>query len=220
MANQDGSSSLRLSGESFFPLYITVERVRKGYIITYYDEGSVARPAGYYKEVVAESDIYRRLGELLHVDNLDAEKPVLYRIEVVSAKAYEIEGSVPLDSLTQAKIGFLHFKTKDAPRDKVWALRVSDSRAFEFYGDSALAVARGLGRNPETIQRIGGVAVLTFPADNETMKQVAKAAPNFQFIDVSEHDVLDWFRRHSPDPSFTSTPQNKTGTNNKDKDKK
>ena len=61
MANQDGSSSPRLSGESFFPLYITVERVRKGYIITYYDEGSVARPAGYYKEVVAESDIYRRL---------------------------------------------------------------------------------------------------------------------------------------------------------------
>ena len=122
---------------------------------------------------------------------------------------------VSLDSLTQAKIGFLHFKTKDAPRDKVWALRVSDSRAFEFYGDSALAVARGLGRNPETIQRIGGVAVLTFPADNETMKQVAKAAPNFQFIDASEHDALDWFRRHSPDASFNSKSQDKTGTYNK-----
>lgn len=206
----------RPRGERLFPVYFTIERVRKGYILTYWDEGSVGQTARWVKEIVPEDQIYRRIGEQLHVDNLTSEVPIVYRVETISEQTFFKAGSTPLDRLTDAKSKFVHYKTRNAARNKVNALMDLDQKTIEFYGTDAVALSKAMGQEPENLPRVGGIAVLSYPYSNEVGMRIAKVAPDFNLLKATQKEILDWYDSHAGDRYFTENPQ----TKEQDKQKK
>lgn len=205
----------RPRGERLFPVFFPLEKVRRGYILTSWDEGSVGQPGRWVKEIVPEDQINRRIGELLHVDKLTPEVPVVYRVETISEKTFYKAGSAPLDRLTDAKSKYVHFKTKNF-RHRVNALMDLDKKTIEFYGTDAVMLTKAMGQDPEALQHIGGIAVLSYPYSNEVGMMVAKVAPDFNLLKATQKEILDWYDSHSADPYFTENPQ----TKDQDKPKK
>ena len=95
-----------------FPLFFTLERVDNGYILTVKEETAGLSEGGYRKEVVTDDKINSRIGQLLHLDTMVKEHPVVFRVEAVGEGTYKRESDMPSDELMEAKLAFVHFHGK------------------------------------------------------------------------------------------------------------
>ena len=77
----------------------TLERVRNGYILTTKEETGSPKEAVYRKEVVTEDKIHSRIGQLLHLDTMTNEHPVVFHVEAVSQNAYQPVNNVMRDDM-------------------------------------------------------------------------------------------------------------------------
>jgi len=66
-----------------FPLFFTLERVDNGYILTAKEETGGLSEGGYRKEVVTDDKINSRIGQLLHLDTMVKEHPVVFQIIIM-----------------------------------------------------------------------------------------------------------------------------------------
>ena len=88
-----------------FPLFFTLERVENGYILTAKENtGSLSQEPKFRKEVVAEDKISSRVGQLLNLEAMTKERPLLFHIEAVNEGTYKTESwkpSLPLYTSSQ-----------------------------------------------------------------------------------------------------------------------
>ena len=105
-----------------FPLFFTLERVDNGYILTAKEETAGLSEGGYRKEVVTDDKINSRIGQLLHLDTMVKEHPVVFRVEAVGEGTYKRESDMPSDELMEAKLAFVHFHGKGLESNSVLSL--------------------------------------------------------------------------------------------------
>lgn len=79
------------STNNIYPLFFTLERVHNGYILTAKEDTGGLKEAVYRKEVVMEDKINTRIGQMLHLDTMVKEHPVVFHVEAVGETPYDIE---------------------------------------------------------------------------------------------------------------------------------
>ena len=94
---------------TIFPLIFTLERVRNGYILSAKEETGSAQEPAFRKEVVTDDKIHSRIGQLLHLDTMTNEHPVMFHVEAVSKNAYQPVDDTMKDDMAEAKLAYLHF---------------------------------------------------------------------------------------------------------------
>ena len=118
-----------------FPLFFTLERVENGYILTAKENtGSLSQEPKFRKEVVAEDKISSRVGQLLNLEAMTKERPLLFHVEAVNEGTYKTESDVPADHVMEAKLAFVHIKSKNIPADTVLVLQLTDTHSIEVCG--------------------------------------------------------------------------------------
>ena len=96
-----------------FPLFFTLERVENGYILTAKENtGSMSQEPKFRKEVVAEDKISSRVGQLLNLEAMTKERPLLFHVEAVNEGTYKTESDVPADHVMEAKLAFVHISQR------------------------------------------------------------------------------------------------------------
>ena len=101
-----------------FPLFFTLERVENGYILTAKENTcSLSQEPKYRKEVVADDKICSRVGQLLNLEAMNKERPLLFHVEAVNEGTYKTDATVPSDNAAEAKLAFVHMKSKNIPAD-------------------------------------------------------------------------------------------------------
>ena len=157
---------------ALFPLLFTLERVQNGYILTAKeDTGSLTKEAEFHKEVVTEDKINHRIGQLLHLDKMNNEQPVVFYVEHVSEKTYknENEKEEP-DNLMEAKLTFVHFNIPKKS-DGVLVLNV--------------------------ISRSGKVPFLRFPDNAESKRAIAGYCNGrTNLMAITTDKIIKWYNDH------------------------
>lgn len=180
---------------ALFPLLFTLERVQNGYILTAKeDTGSLTKEAEFRKEVVTEDKINHRIGQLLHLDKMNNEQPVVFYVEHVSEKTYknENEKEEP-DDLMEAKLTFVHFNIPKKS-DGVLVLNVTDSKTLEIIGKEAEDVAKA---NNLVISRSGKVPFLRFPDDAESKRAIAGYCNGrTNLMAITTEKIIKWYNDH------------------------
>ena len=159
-----------------FPLFFTLERVENGYILTAKENtGSLSQEPKFRKEVVAEDKISSRVGQLLNLEAMTKERPLLFHVEAVNEGTYKTESDVPADHVMEAKLAFVHIKSKNIPADTVLVLQLTDTHSIEVCGDKAEKLAKD---NGISITRTGGIPVLRL----QTTRTVRSCLPLFAIV--------------------------------------
>lgn len=177
-----------------FPLFFTLERVENGYILTAKENtGSMTQEPKYKKEVVVEDKISSRVGQLLNLEAMTKERPLLFHVEAVNEGTYKTDSDTPADRVMEAKLAFVHIKSKDIPSDSVLVLQLTDIHTLEIYGDRAAKVAK---ENNIGITRVGGIPMLRFPDTKDGMKLLASYCKRTQVFTYTQKEVLQWYDEH------------------------
>lgn len=177
-----------------FPLFFTLERVENGYILTAKENtGSMTQEPQYKKEVVVEDKISSRVGQLLNLEAMIKERPLLFHVEAVNEGTYKTDGDTPADRAMEAKLAFVHIKSKDIPSDSVLVLQLTDIHTLEIYGDRAAKVAK---ENNIGITRVGGIPMLRFPDTKDGMKLLASYCKRTQVFTYTQKEILQWYDEH------------------------
>ena len=156
-----------------FPLFFTLERVENGYILTAKENtGSLSQEPKFRKEVVAEDKISSRVGQLLNLEAMTKERPLLFHIEAVN------EGTI---------------KSKNIPADTVLVLQLTDTHAIEVCGDKAEKIAK---ENDISITRSGGIPILRLPDNKDGKKLLASFCKRPQLLTTTEKEILQWYNEH------------------------
>ena len=180
-----------------FPLFFTLERVENGYILTAKENtGSMSQDPKFRKEVVAEDKISSRVGQLLNLEAMTKERPLLFHVEAVNEGTYKTESDVPADHVMEAKLAFVHIKSKNIPADTVLVLQLTDTHAIEVCGDKAEKIAKG---NDISITRAGGIPLLRLPDNKDGMKLLASCCKHPQLLATTQKEILQWYEEHRVD---------------------
>ena len=160
-----------------FPLFFTLERVENGYILTAKENtGSMSQEPKFRKEVVAEDKISSRVGQLLNLEAMT-----------------KTESDVPADHVMEAKLAFVHIKSKNIPADTVLVLQLTDTHAIEVCGDKAEKIAK---ENDISITRSGGIPILRLPDNKDGKKLLASFCKRPQLLTTTEKEILQWYNEH------------------------
>ena len=176
-----------------FPLFFTLERVDNGYILTAKEETGGLSEGGFRKEVVVDDKINSRIGQLLHLDTMVKEHPVVFRVEAVGEETYKTENDMPSDELMEAKLAFVHFHSKGLENNSVLSLLLEDTQLIEIYGADAERIAKG---NDLAVTKVGGIPILRFSNNKEGKKTLASYAPRTTLMKVSQKEVKNWYENH------------------------
>lgn len=176
-----------------FPLFFTLERVDNGYILTAKEETGGLSEGSYRKEVVTEDKINFRIGQLLHLDTMVKERPVVFHVEAVGEGTYKRESDMPSDELMEAKLAFVHFHSKGLENSSVLSLLLEDTQTIEIYGVDAEKIAKG---NDLAMTKVGGVPILRFANNKEGKKTLASYAPRTTLMKVSQKEIEKWYENH------------------------
>ena len=180
-----------------FPLFFTLERVENGYILTSKENtGSLSQEPKYRKEVVAEDKISSRVGQLLNLEAMTKERPLLFHVEAVNEGTYKTDSTVPADHVMEAKLAFVHVKSKNIPADTVLVLQLTDIHTIELCGDKAEKIAKG---NDISITRAGGIPLLRLPDNKDGMKLLASCCKHPQLLTTTQKEILQWYEEHRVD---------------------
>ncbi len=176
-----------------FPLFFTLERVDNGYILTAKEETGGLSDGGYRKEVVIDDKINSRIGQLLHLDTMVKEHPVVFHVEAVGEKTYEHDDGASVDELMEAKLAFAHFHSKGLESNGVLSLLFDEEQTIEIYGADAERIAKS---NDLGVTKVGGIPVLRFSSNKEGKLALASYVPRPTLLKVSQGDVLKWYESH------------------------
>lgn len=125
------------STNNIYPLFFTLERVHNGYILTAKEETGGLKETAYRKEVVMEDKINTRIGQMLHLDAMIKEHPVVFHVEAVGETTYDIATEHTSNDITEAKLAYVHINSKDIKDGSVLALLITDTNIIEVYGMEA-----------------------------------------------------------------------------------
>lgn len=181
------------SQHNIFPLFFTLEHVNNGYILTARQETGGMTEAGYRKEVVSEDKINARIGQLLHLDALSKEIPVVFHVEAIGEGTYQLDPEDPADGLMEAKLAYFHFSSRCIPGDSVLLLHFTDTKMIEVYGTEAERVAKANGL---PLLRPGGIPLLQFPDTREGKVSVSNLFDKPTLVEVTSQKITDWYRSH------------------------
>lgn len=177
-----------------FPLLFTVERVENGYILTAKNENvGLSQEAEYKKEVVTDDKICSRIGQLLHLDVMVKERPVVFHVEAVNQNTYDMGETVRQDDMMEAKLAYAHFKSKDMGSDGTIVLLIEDTNNLEVYGVEAERLAKS---NNLKLLRADGIPFLRFPNTKEGNKLFYSYCPKQRLMQVSLKAITDWYAAH------------------------
>ena len=177
-----------------FPLFFTLERVENGYILTSKEHtGSLTQEPKYHKEVVVDDKICARVGQLLNLEAMTKERPLLFHVEAVNESTYKLDNNVPPDHAAEAKVAYVHFKSKTIPQDTVPVLQLTDTHTLEVYGDKAVRIAK---ENNIGVVRVGGIPLLRFPDSKDGMRALASYCKNHLLFTYTQKEILQWYDEH------------------------
>ena len=125
------------SQNNIYPLFFILERVRNGYILTAKEETGGLKEAEFRKEVVSEDKINARIGQMLHLDAMVKERPVVFHVEAVGESTYQMANERSSDELTEAKLAYVHINSKDIKDGSILSLLIKDTDSIEVYGFEA-----------------------------------------------------------------------------------
>ena len=163
----------------------TLERVRNGYILTTKEETGSPKEAVYRKEVVTEDKIHSRIGQLLHLDTMTNEHPVVFHVEAVSQNAYQPVNNVMRDDMAEAKLAFIHFCSGNIHDGSVICLRLNDTAAK---------------KDDYPIAYVGGIPALSFPNTKEGKKSLTALFPRPRLIETTNQQVSEWYNSRKITP--------------------
>ena len=181
------------SQHNIYPLFFTLEDVNNGYILTARQVTGGVSDAGYCKEVVSEDKINARIGQLLHVEALSKEIPVVFHVEAIGEGTYQHDPEDPADGLMEAKLAYFHFSSRCVQEGAVLLLHFTDSRMIEVYGTEAERVAKA---NNLPLLRPGGIPLLQFPDTKEGKVSITSLFDKPTLVEVTSQKITDWYRSH------------------------
>ena len=175
----------------------TLERVRNGYILTTKEETGSPKEAVYRKEVVTEDKIHSRIGQLLRLDTMTNEHPVVFHVEAVSQNAYQPVNNVMRDDMAEAKLAFIHFSSGNIHDGSVICLRFNDTDTIEVYGAEVETAAK---KDDYPIAYVGGIPALSFPNTKEGKKSLTALFPRPRLIETTNQQVSEWYNSRKITP--------------------
>lgn len=127
--------------KKIFPLFFIVERVNKGYVLTFKNNDSMEIT----KEVVLESNINTRIGELLSLETLTKGRIAKFHVEATAAD-HIVSSNDPanfeqMDELFTAKVCFYNNLSQDIKDGSTLVLQDKDDNLNEIFGENAKEVA-------------------------------------------------------------------------------
>jgi hypothetical protein len=93
----------------------------------------------------------------------------------------------------EAKLAFVHIKSKNIPADTVLVLQLTDTHAIEVCGDKAEKIAK---ENDISITRSGGIPILRLPDNKDGKKLLASFCKRPQLLTTTEKEILQWYNEH------------------------
>jgi hypothetical protein len=181
------------SQHNIYPLFFTLEHVNNGYILTARQVTGGVSDAGYCKEVVSEDKINARIGQLLHVEALSKEIPVVFHVEAIGEGTYQHDPEDPADGLMEAKLAYFHFSSRCVQEGAVLLLHFTDSKMIEVYGTEAERVAKA---NNLPLLRPSGIPLLQFPDTKEGKVSITSLFDKPTLVEVTSQKITDWYRTH------------------------
>lgn len=181
------------SQNNIYPLFFILERVRNGYILTAKEETGGLKEAEFRKEVVSEDKINARIGQMLHLDAMVKERPVVFRVEAVGESTYQMANERSSDELTEAKLAYVHINSKDIKDGSILSLLIKDTDSIEVYGFEAERAAKS---NNIPLFRVNGVPVLSFPNTKDGKKALATCVGRTLLTEISIQQLTDWYHSH------------------------
>ena len=181
------------STNNIYPLFFTLERVHNGYILTAKEETGGLKEAAYRKEVVMEDKINTRIGQMLHLDAMVKEHPVVFHVEAVGETTYDIATEHTSNDITEAKLAYVHINSKDIKDGSVLALLITDTNIIEVYGIEAERAAKV---NNLPLVRMNGIPLLRFPNTKDGKKALANYFGRTLLTEISCKKLSEWYERH------------------------
>ena len=170
-------------------LRFTIERADNGYIITQLKLVSKSNQYENVKEVVLDSNVSQRIGQLLQLENVRKGVPLVYMIDVVKEDTLKKRNETETDQFMLLKMLYAKYN-KHYPHNLV-GLMIDDR--IEMLGDDAVIASKFLDK---PLVKVGGVDCLFFEAGLDGNKEYAKL-PNKEVIETSNEMIEEWGRTHS-----------------------
>ena len=182
------------SQNNIYPLFFTLERVHNGYILTAKEETGSLKDATYRKEVVAEDKINARIGQMLHLDAMVKEHPVVFHVEAVGESTYQMmNDKQSSDELTEAKLAYVHINGRNVKDGSILSLLIKDTDTIEVYGIDAEKAAKS---NNIPLSRVNGVPLLSFPNTKDGKKSLSSYFGRTLLTEVSTEQLMTWYTSH------------------------
>lgn len=182
------------SQNNIYPLFFTLERVYNGYILTAKEDTGGLKDAAYRKEVVAEDKINARIGQMLHLDAMVKEHPVVFHIEAVGESTYQmVNDKQSSDELTEAKLAYVHINSRNIKDGSTLSLLIKDTDTIEVYGTDAERAAKS---NNIPLSRVNGVPLLCFPNTKDGKKSLSSCFGRTLLTEVSTGQLMTWYTSH------------------------
>ena len=182
------------SQNNIYPLFFTLERVYNGYILTAKEDTGGLKDAAYRKEVVAEDKINARIGQMLHMDAMVKEHPVVFHIEAVGESTYQmVNDKQSSDELTEAKLAYVHINSRNIKDGSTLSLLIKDTDTIEVYGTDAERAAKS---NNIPLSRVNGVPLLCFPNTKDGKKSLSSCLGRTLLAEVSTELLMTWYASH------------------------
>ena len=151
------------------------------------------KEAEFRKEVVSEDKINARIGQMLHLDAMVKERPVVFHVEAVGESTYQMANERSSDELTEAKLAYVHINSKDIKDGSILSLLIKDTDSIEVYGFEAERAAKS---NNIPLFRVNGVPVLSFPNTKDGKKALATCVGRTLLTEISIQQLTDWYHSH------------------------
>ena len=182
------------SQNNIYPLFFTLERVYNGYILTAKEDTGGLKDAVYRKEVVAEDKINARIGQMLHLDAMVKEHPVVFHVEAVGESTYQmVNDKQSSDELTEAKLAYVHINSRNIKDGSTLSLLIKDTDTIEVYGTDAERAAKS---NNIPLSRVNGVPLLCFPNTKDGKKSLSSCLGRTLLTKVSTEQLMTWYASH------------------------
>lgn len=175
---------------NIFPLFFKLEKVNNGYILTSAPETDGVKDSVFVKEIVTEDKINSRIGQLLQLNTLKKEKPVMFHVEAVGETTYKFTEEGSAEDLMVAKLAYIHFHQQNIKDGSTLVLNIKDTGTLEIYG---LEAERAAKKNGIPLNRMRGIPLLSFPSSKEGQKSLASYVGKISLNDVTHKKIMEWY---------------------------
>ena len=165
--------------KKIFPLFFIVERVNKGYVLTFKNNDSMEIT----KEVVLESNINTRIGRIakFHVEATAAD-------HIVSSN--DPANFEQMDELFTAKVCFYNNLSQDIKDGSTLVLQDKDDNLNEIFGENAKEVAL---KHELPLAYKNDIASISFPTTKEGQKSLAQCIQRVKLVAFTHQELLQWY---------------------------